>query len=251
MRRQYRTNLRHRAGPNEIYCEWLRDNYYLVEREGGAVLRELRQGGDAHALQAALALCRASLCPQGSLAEPALFAQALARAKVTSAVSEALPLALRFALVNEAVASAAEKDKEQRVRQLRGAVTALRALPELDLPGILEETDPLEACLRRDPAGVYPRMEEGSRAALRHLLRRAARRAHQSDEGYAGAQMEICAGVPEGSAARHIGTGLMQQALHPGRGAALLWGETLLPVVFSVLAATLCHALILLPLLVL
>ena len=63
--------------------------------------------------------------------------------------------------------------------------TSLRTLSALDLGELLERTDALDRLLRRDPAGVYPKMDRATRAQYREMLSRQARRRGVSERDHA------------------------------------------------------------------
>jgi cyclic beta-1,2-glucan synthetase len=232
-----------------VYQEWLRDNYYLLEREGRAVLRELRKTrAPWRALARMAGLCR-ELCPQGRVPEEQALCQALLGARCSSQEVALLPLALRLTLVRAAADSVRAPSPEEKVALIRGAVTSLRALPDLDFAALTEQASPLERCLRRDPAGVFPQMEEGSRAVYRHLLQRLAQRRRQSAEDCARDLIASAAGAREGDPARHIGVPLLEQSRHAARGRALLITETLLPPAIALALAFALRAWYLFPLL--
>jgi len=243
LRRQYKNSLKSKDKTAAVYREWLRDNHYLIEREGKAALRELRRSRPAReALFPVLALCR-GLCAQDGPLEGEALAASLLRARCKSAGVALAPLALRLALIESAVNSAKDAD----VKSIGGAVTGLRALPDMDFAAVLEQVSPLERCLRRDPAGVYPRMEESSRAVYRHLLALRAKKKKRSEEEEAQSLLDRAAGASGPD--RHVGTALFRQAHHPRRGAALLACESLLPILLAGALASLLQAWPLLPLL--
>ena len=234
LRRQYQGSLRSKGRGSAVYQEWLRDNHYLIEREGKAALRELRRGkARAGELFPALRICREFLGAQTGLPEEEAFARALLAARCNAAQTALLPLALRLALTQLAIDSIRTKEAAAQVRLLSGAVTGLRALPDMDFAALLERVSPLERCLRRDPAGVYPRMEESSRAVYRHLLFLQARKSKRGGgEEEAQALLARAMGAAPGPG-RHVGTALLERAYHPKRGAALLICETALPVLLA------------------
>jgi len=239
LRRRYRNSL----GRDGIYQEWLRDNHYLIEREGRAALRDLRRAGAKPAdFFQALRICR-ELCAQKDIPGGEALAGALLRERCKSAGVAIASLALRLALIEMAVSSirgttpslrrypSKEGNDAASVTLLSGAVTGLRAMPDMDFAAILEQVSPLERCLRQDPAGVYPRMEEGSRAVYRYLLAKRAKRGGQSEEEQAQALVNRAMGAsgPE----RHVGAALLEREYRPKRGAALLACETALPVLLA------------------
>ena len=261
LRRQYRLSLtacggarRNRgkaaqASPQrELYHEWLRDNYYLLAREGAAALREMKRGTDLRALAKPLCVCR-EVCAGAAAPDAEALARALQRARCKSAESALLPLALRLAFVEAAVESTGEgMDPARRAALLSGAVTSLRALQDVDFDSLLEQISPLEKILRQDPAGVYPRMDEASRGLYRHLIQKQARRLGIPEEALARELARKAAGA-SAPAEKHVGTALLQNAHPKRRGRALLWCESLVPAAFSLLLALFLRAWYLFPLL--
>ena len=243
LRRRYKKSL----GRDGVYQEWLRDNHYLVEREGKAALRELRRAKMRPAeFFGTLRVCR-EVCAGENVPDGEALTQALARARCKSAGVAAAPLALRLALIEGAVHSVREKEPAAQVKLLSGAVTGLRAMPDMDFAALLEQVSPLERCLRRDPAGVYPRMDEGSRAVYRHLLFLRARKNGRGEEEEAQALLSRAMGAS--GPGRHVGASLLERAYHPRRGAALLVCETALPVLLAGGIAFALKSWVLLPLL--
>ena len=255
LRRSYRISLhgkRNNAAPQaeeELYREWLRDNYYLLSREGAAALRELRQArAEFQALLKMLAVCR-EICPEGRVPAAEELARTLQKARCNSAESALVPLALRLVMIEAAVCSVRESlALPRRVALISGAVTSFRTLQEIDFACLLEQLSPLEKLLRRDPAGVYPKMDEASRGVYRYLIARQARQNRCSDEEFARGLREKAAGT-SAEPDRHIGTALLANARPKKRGPALLWCESLLPVVISLAAAFFLRAWYVFPLL--
>ncbi len=260
LRRRYRNALRGesrpRAAQGDAYAEWLRDNYYMLERETRSVLRELRtlgrrsrRAGPGTANPAKVSeLCR-GLCAGGALPCAERLTEALLRAKLSGAEADLVPLALRCALAEAALTSCNATPADAAVL-LSGAVKSFRALPDLDFESILEQCNPLEQKLRKDPTGAYPRMEEGSRALYRHLLTARAARKGVSAEEEARRLLADAAGRQVGDPARHFGVPLLRGAKHPRRGKALLWLETLLPLLLAVGTALILRAWYAVPLLI-
>ena len=250
LRRQYQGSLKNRGGNGAVYQEWLRDNHYLIEREGRCALGDLRRAkAKSSEFFRVLELCREFICAQSNLLDGEALAQALLRARCNSAQTALAPLALRLALTEMAVNSIREQEPSAGVKLLSGAVTGLRAMPDMDFAALLERVSPLERCLRRDPVGVYPRMEESSRAVYRHLLARRAKKTRRGEEEEAQALLNRAAGAsgPE----RHVGAALLERAYHPKRGAALLVCETILPLLAAGGIAAALRAWYVLPLLLL
>ena len=233
LRRQYQRALRREeSAGGAVFAEWLRDNYYLLERETQAARRELRQCDSPQALLRVLRICR-ELLPMENLTN------ALQQAQCTAAEIALLPLALRISYLLCAMQARGE------VEVFSGAINALRALPDFDFDALLEKISPLEVVLRRDPVGVYPAMDESSRALYRHVITRLAKRDGCTEEEYAEQVMEAANG-------QHVGNVLLQRgARRPVRGRTLLWTESLLPMFLSAVVALVFWTWYLLPLLVL
>ena len=239
LRKQYRGTLRRGALPGgAVYQEWLRDNYYLIERESRAALRQLRRCKAPAALTRVLALCRA-LCPEGVVPEQEQLCAALRQAGCGSAETALVPLALRLSLALAAVESANADTPEQKVALISGAISSFRALPDIDFDAILEQVSPLERTLRRDP--LYPNLDENTRALYRHLIEGLAKKHDSTEEDYAA---ELLKESP-----RHIGLPLMEHAKRPARGKALLICETVIPAVIAAALAVFFRAWYLFPLL--
>ena len=161
-------------------ADWLLDNWYLIEREGKLAASELRRAGRLRASGGSaliVSACRALADEDGG----AVTARSAARFLADFQRGQPLTMrelglfapALRFALVGKIAGS------------LRGGLDAgllsrcigsLRLFSTLDLTALLEGADLVEAALRRDPAGVYPQMDERSRAACRERVRVLAKR---------------------------------------------------------------------------
>ena len=173
--RRRRDRLSKSAGDLPSGAEWLLDNWYLIEREGRLAVSELRGAGR---LRSCLAeACRELVCETGGQVDAENAADFL------SEYQKAAPLrmrelavfapCLRLALI-EQIALAVEDCID--VSLLSACIGSIRLFASLDLTGLLEGADLVERELRRDPAGVYPLMDERSRAAYRERVRLMAKR---------------------------------------------------------------------------
>ena len=97
---------------------------------------------------------------------------------------------------------------------LANCITSLRLFATLDLTKLLEGADMVEAALRRDPAGVYPQMDERSRAAYRERVRVLAKRRGMEELEFAEALVREC------GESGHVGA-LLEPKYGTGRGYAL------------------------------
>ena len=143
---------------------WFADNEYLARREADIAIeafraaRRLRRGPESAAI---VMLCRA-LVDAGPVTEERIeaFLTGARRARETPENEAALfGAALRAALID---ALAGPEVDAARAAEL---FTGLRTLADMDLTHALEASDPVDAVLRRD--GVYPAMDEASRAQYR------------------------------------------------------------------------------------
>ena len=111
--------------------------------------------------------------------DPAFVERAIKRAD-----EEGLPRAraelegwlARRGLVPEAVLPQAQAARARDALRLGNLLAARRMLDEVNWRRAFETLSQADRALRDDPAGVYPRMDEASRAAVRDVLAEAARR---------------------------------------------------------------------------
>ena len=199
---------------------WLRDNLYLAERESQEAQRALRRCGRLRRCQdGALitALSRVLLAVSGGEAtEERMTAFLRGFQSVTVLRGQELrlfPAALRMAAVERL--SALYARPERSAGEAGALFTTLRRLSTLDLGPLLEEADRTAAILRRDPAGVYERMDEESRAAYRRQVERLARKYRLSEHRAAERALELARrSVTERT--RHLGYYLFTDPLGYG-----------------------------------
>lgn len=101
----------------------------------------------------------------------------------------------------------------QRQVSVSHAVSALRWTASARWERIVESVSLTEAVLREDPAGVYPRMDAGTRDRYRHAVEDFARQARASEIEVARAAIDRCEQAEGDAAARHVGYHL----IGPGR----------------------------------
>jgi cyclic beta-1,2-glucan synthetase len=106
------------------------------------------------------------------------------------------------------------------------SITSLRAVAHLDWQAFVERQSAMEAVLRGDPAGFYPRMTFATRDRYRHVVERIARRTGLAEEAVAAAAVEAArAGGEDGGGSgpplrSHVGWHLVDE------GAAALEAAT-------------------------
>ena len=195
-------------------AEWLLDNWYLIEREGlGAAeefaaarrLRAVSGGGTVIGFGAA-ALVRSGLGEvtaerMGAFLEGFQRAMPLERAELTLFAA-----AVRAELVAYIAA------RPEDVQVVSSAVTSLRTLSTLDLSAVIEGADLTDAILRRDPAGIYPGMDERTRGMYLAEITRLARKRRTSEQKIAQTLLSLAEGAGPGEA-RHVGWWLLEKPL--------------------------------------
>ena len=158
-------------------AEWLLDNWYLIEREGRLAVSELRGAGRLRGR--VLSACRELAASTGGHVDAENAAAFLAKFQEDFPLRmrelSAFAPCLRLALI-EQIALALEGEGGIDVSLLSACIGSIRLFASLDLTRLLEGADLVERELRRDPAGVYPQMDERSRAAYRERVRLLAKR---------------------------------------------------------------------------
>lgn len=225
--------------------EWLLDNAWMARREERVAREELgrgllrRVGGRVYLL--AMAEPLAAAAPkmdreairdylEGLQQEDALEERELSL--FISALKGALCLRLA-ALCDDLVA---DPDREDLPGKLGEIFAGLRFLSTANLSPILEEASPVEGLLRQDPAGVYPAMDEETRASYRHQVCKLAKRYRISEREAASRALELSRqGTGE---ERHIGWFLFVRTLgewKKGSSGALYVASIVLPALFVAL----------------
>jgi cellobiose phosphorylase len=107
---------------------------------------------------------------------------------------------------------------------LANSLASLRLLERIDWHTFVETASAVEGALRRDPAGVYARMDFATRDHYRHVVERLARQCGQIETEVAAAALAL-AGGGAGARTRHVGYYLvgdglpaLRAQLQPARG---------------------------------
>ena len=103
---------------------------------------------------------------------------------------------------------------------MANSITSLRTIARMDWRTIVEAQSVLEARLREDPSGFYPRMTFATRDVYRHVVEGIARRTGHPEESVAAAAVELAAEVARRGDATPAGGHVGQYLL--GEGRALL-----------------------------
>ncbi len=230
------------GGRDARFREWLDDNYHLLSREGEQAAADLRfaeQQPCDDGWPATCLLLRRLVREKGVPDEEGiemLVAEAERLRPLTVFELEQLPLCLKAALILTAADACREKGAEA-TRLIAAAVTGLRRAAELDFTGLTERHSIVERILQGDPAGVYPKMDEATRADYRRRTALAALRSERSEAVTAAALVEK---AERGSTPRerHVGYPLAafgDGAKRRARGRLLLFLTAVLPVPAAVL----------------
>ncbi len=201
--------------------EWLLDNAYLAQREGGTAAADLRQGKRLQRLGREAWL-------QGVLRPLTEVAPALGPAELVAylaGIQEVRPLteeelsltvpALKGELCRRLARLCREVEANPELEglagELEGVFTGLRTLSTANLGPLLEASSPVEQALRQDPAGLYEKMDEATRARYRQQVCRLAKRARMGEREAAERALELARQAR--GRERHIGYFLFRRPL--------------------------------------
>lgn len=226
-------------------ARWLLDNLWLCEREGASALAAFHAAGRLRTTcEGALvpALCRVLLASGGGRVDEeriAVFLEGFQRkTPLTGRELSLLGASLRAAVL----VRLAQLYRGETPSGAAAAVyfTALRHIASLDLDAVLEEADAVEHILRRDPSGVYQRMDERSRRDYRARVETLSRRKNKSEARVAEEALRL-AERAEGVRRRHIGYWLYENPLGAGvprrGGAAYILTNVLFTLALSAASA--------------
>ena len=229
---------------------WLLDNLYLAERaaqEAGETFHRgewLRRCGEGPLLPA---MCRVLLSVGGGAADEerclAFLRGFQRKTPLRGGELNRFPAALGAAAVELLAAEFARETPDPR--RAEALFTTLRRLSAWDMGELLEKADAVEEILRRDPAGVYPRMDKASRRMYRRQTERLGRKYRLPEHTAAERAWELAArgGTPR---QRHIGYWLLNDPLGRGKkrrqgGVYIAWNAAA-PVLLSVLGGGLLRS---------
>ena len=201
--------------------EWLLDNAYLARRAGLSAQDDLRRGkrlrraGKKTYIQA-LAKAAAEKLPECPREE---LAQYLAGVQEANPMTEeelslflpALRGALCLRLAELCGALEADPERETLAEDMAAVFTGLRTLTNANPEAILESASVVEQTLRKDPAGLYPGMDEATRARYRRQVCLLARRHGLGEKEAAEKALSMAQGAQ--GEERHIGWFLFRRPL--------------------------------------
>jgi cyclic beta-1,2-glucan synthetase len=230
--------------------EWFLDNYYFLRRVARQVAEELPIGflrrlprlatREAAGLPRVDALARAILARESSLDGRALesFIEAYQeKAPLRIAELWALPTVLRAAALRELLSRLAALDVPVERRQkprppapgtkasgleatgVERAIRALRLFAEIDWKAFFEKASRVESILRKDPAGVYVRMDFDTCDSYRKSVEDLAWGTESSETEVADLAVHFAEEAPAKTPESHVGYYLV------GAGRSLLEGR--------------------------
>ncbi|MHB8898239.1 MAG: GH36-type glycosyl hydrolase domain-containing protein [Thermoguttaceae bacterium] len=117
----------------------------------------------------------------------------------------------------EMIRQAESQDEAANQASIGNTITSLRTLSAIDWPEFVESLSVTESMLRRDPAGVYPRMDFRSRDRYRHVVENLARKSGVREQSVARAAVKLAVARCEQGASEHreshVGYFLMDRGL--------------------------------------
>lgn len=225
-------------------AEWLLDNWYLAQREGKYAAEEfsasgrLRDASDGVLITEACGALVRSGMGKVDADRIELFVDGfqsvlpLSRAEL-SLLIPGIKVALIYELAKICVAK-----PEDRSGEFDSIFTSLRLLGTLDLSALLDRVDLTERILRRDPAGIYPLMDDRTRDHYRRQVTYLARETGFDEQHLA---RDVLALSENGAdEERHVGYWLFTKpagyARKENHGGAYISANLLLTLFFSLLA---------------
>lgn len=226
--------------------EWLYDNYYILEREGRQAIKELwkccplpSSNGKNLVRLHAEELCASAA---GAIDAEAIEFYIKAAQEVhgfESSELSAMGIMLKVALIDGAArACSDDMAEDEKLSLMSDAVKTLNFLNTFDFSQIVERQSILEKLLSRDPAGIYSKMDERTRALYRSRISKLARKRGICETEAAEIILEK-AQNGKTLRERHVGYYILDMELDKPRkgirGRLYLMLVAVLPAVFSVL----------------
>lgn len=227
----YKRICRHAA---QDHCEeWLADNYYLLRKTADYALDALKHQE---------ALPREGKLPriwffvldamQGDTL-PDLDVALQQESGFNTKEFQALELMCKCACI----VKCAEGYRQRNEQRMSLAVLTLRGLPEIDFEALLEKYSLTSRILKKDPAGIYPKMSRETRILYCKVCHEIAKK--QNCEEREIAQKALMASQEVSHETSHIGEWLWEVsgrfAPKQGKGFLLFWLRILLPLISCIL----------------
>lgn len=236
-------------GSRNTVEEWLRDNYYILEKECKQSVKDLRgMGRRAHRdeLSRIYHLFSTILTRRMPSIDSRTLSILLGEADRWDHLTEFqfafAPTAIKIVLIEMAYMACTGK-MEEPVEAIGYAIVGLNKLYQADFPAIVHECSEVERILWKDPAGIYGKMVEESRQHYRYLISLVAKKTGEQENQVARKLLRKARSGPS-QAQRHVGHYLLA---HPdlvrhrqSRGVSALVLGAFLPLVCSVILGLLC-----------
>ena len=103
----------------------------------------------------------------------------------------------------EMIQQAESQDEAANQASIGNTITSLRTLNAIDWQTFVESLSITESMLRRDPAGVYPRMDFRSRDRYRHVVEKLAEKSGTQEEAVAEAAVKLATARCEQGVSEH------------------------------------------------
>lgn len=239
------------AGTMPDACRWLLDNRYLAMREAKnaeAALRHCRHLNCSSEGIVLYALCKDMLRALGGCLSEDGIAEYISGFQSVFPLPLAeltlLPAVLRCALCREladaALSLKASSTPDDLSDDFAALFSSIRLISEFDMRTLLAQSDPCEKYLAADPAGIYPLMDDSSRAIYREKLAFAARRRGLAEHELARKILDECKNAEPGK--QHIGHFLFPEPQEKTTAAWYICANILITVFLTVLCAFLSHS---------
>lgn len=232
--------------------EWLLDNFYILEREGRTILRQLQSINripvdEKSTLPVLYLLCKGLCDKTGGIPDLKVleeYVEAIQRRRIlTNRELEIFPLLLRACLLGSAYREIRSSGEEEtRARRMGNAIASLREFTSIDFSEIVDRQSFLERVLSEDPSGVYPKMDERSRLQYRKVVSIIA---EARNEGEVDVAQQFIGKARQGKTdrERHVGYYILEQdkrrVWRRRRGIVSLCLQAILPAVLSVILSVL------------
>ena len=221
--------------------EWLCDNYYILEREGRSLIKGLKSAhklpcGRESGLPHVYDVCVDLYEKCGHLSQDELREYLLNLNESESLHCrelELLPLMLRAALLYYASKGCEAEDGAKGTLILSSAIKSMRNIEDIDFDIVIENVSKIEKIFDKDPAGIYPKMDEETRGKYRRLVSEDAIKRGISEEQAAN---DIVGKAESGKTERerHVGSYmLLQEEKYKKRGWAFFAAEIILSAAVS------------------
>ncbi len=219
--------------------EWLNDNYYILEREARAAIKDcaiqVRTKTGSELLPSLFNTC-IYLCADGVLPSTVELTDYFKKNGLSGAEANLLGTALRCALLDYAAASCKQKGGNEKL--MGNVVKSIKRLHETDFELITEESSEVEKILLTDPAGIYGEMDANSRAQYRAAIVKKSIKTGVSEVSIAQHAAEK-ANEGKSPRERHIGHYIVDENTRKARGTAYIVLSAVIPLALCAAAAVL------------